>query len=258
MVNSDERVGEISINKFGTEFKIIEYVSSHKILIETTDIYHYRKWTNYRDFKLGAVKSPYDKTVYSVGFLGDGQYKASNNNIKEISYVTWHDMIGRCYNSKTNNKRPKYKACAVSDKWHNYQEFAKWWNDNYYGCNNERMCLDKDILIKNNTIYSEDTCLIVPSRINTLIENCTASRGNLPLGVSFDKNMNLFKSTSRIITNGKSQKIHLGFYSTPEAAFYAYKIYKENYIKSVAKEYRAALPEKVYNALCNYEISIID
>lgn len=256
--NKSKRVGEISVNKFGTNFQLIDYVSCSKVLIETLDAYKYKKWVQYRDFKRGAILSPFDRTVFGVGYLGVGQYDTCKNKNKLHSYVVWQDMLRRCYDTKMQAKRPTYKKCIVADEWHNYQNFAQWWNDNYYDCNNETMCLDKDILMKGNTIYSSDTCLIVPSRINTLIENCTASRGNLPLGVSFDKNVSLFKSTSRKIVDGKSEKVHIGFYNTPEEAFVAYKKWKEQYIKEVVDKYKGNIPKVLYDALYEYEVEITD
>lgn len=257
-ISKRNRLGETTINKYGTEFKIIDYLSSHQILIETTDSYKYQKWVCYRDFKRGALLSPFDKTVRDVGYLGVGKWSACKDGVKTRSYVAWQSMINRCYDDKFQEKKPKYKKCEVVEEWHNYQNFAQWWDDNYYSCGSEKMCLDKDILIKNNTIYSKNTCLIVPNTINTLIENCAASRGDLPLGVSFDKIKNLYKSASRQIINGKSQKVIIGYYSSPDDAFAAYKAWKEKYIKKIANQYRSLIPDKVYNALYNYKIEITD
>lgn len=254
----NERIGQVNTNNHGTLMKIIKYNNCHDIVVEFQDENKYTTKTYYTNFIKGKVENPFDNTVFGIGYLGTGKWKVCENKIKFKSYIAWQGMLRRCYDEKIQAKRPKYKNCIVAKEWHNYQNFAQWWNENYYSCNDEIMCLDKDILVKNNTTYNKDTCLIVPNRINTLIENCTASRGNLPLGVSFDKNMNLFKSTSREIIDGKSKKVHLGFYDTPEAAFNAYKRYKENYIKNIANEYKDVLPKKVYDALYNYEIFITD
>ena len=45
------------------------------------------------------------------------------------------------------------------------------------------MCLDKDILYKNNTIYSKDTCIFIPERINILFTKNNA----LWLGVTVEQ-----------------------------------------------------------------------
>ena len=54
------------------------------------------------------------------------------------------------------------------------------------------MCLDKDILYKNNTIYSKDTCIFIPERINILFTKNNAKRGNYPIGVYFNKRLGKF------------------------------------------------------------------
>ena len=50
-------------------------------------------------------------------------------------------------------------------------------DDNYYEINDEVMCLDKDILFKNNKIYSNNTCIFVPQFINTLFCKRQNDRG---------------------------------------------------------------------------------
>ena len=61
---------------------------------------------------------------------------------------------------------------------------AEWIENNYYEVSGEKMCLDKDILCKGNKIYSRETCIFVPSRINTLFIKCNKSRGKDPIGAT--------------------------------------------------------------------------
>ena len=60
---------------------------------------------------------------------------------------------------------------------------GKWIENNYYEIEGETMCLDKDILCKGNKIYSRDTCVFVPQRINSLFTKCDNARGDNPIGV---------------------------------------------------------------------------
>ena len=113
--------------------------------------------------------------------------------------------------------------------------------------------MDKDILIKGNKIYSSETCVFVPERINLLFIKNDRIRGDLPIGVSYDGNR--YKSQCK---NGTHKYIRLGTYDTPEEAFQIYKQYKENVIKDVANEYKGKIPEKLYNALMNYKVEITD
>ena len=50
----------------------------------------------------------------------------------------------------------------------------------------------------------------------------------------------------------------MGFYCTPEEAFYAYKQAKEDYIKEVANKWKDQIDPRVYEALMNWTIEITD
>ncbi len=51
---------------------------------------------------------------------------------------------------------------------------------------------------------------------------------------------------------------HLGYFSTPEQAFMAYKISKEAHLKVIAERYKDFIDESVYVALYNYKVEITD
>ena len=58
------------------------------------------------------------------------------------------------------------------------------------------------------------------------------------------------------------EKIGLGLYSTPEQAFNAYKIAKENEIKKIASDCVSkgyiTKDSRLYNAMINYQVEIAD
>lgn len=123
------------------------------------------------------------------------------------------------------------------------------------------MQLDKDIFIKNNNIYSPETCLIVPQRINQLFNKSKNNKkNNLPIGVFDNPNRSGvgYCARCRIYENEKSKSVYLGLYNTPEEAFLVYKNFKENYIKQVADEYEKLIPRELYKAMYEYEIEIDD
>ena len=62
------------------------------------------------------------------------------------------------------------------------QIFSDWSDENKYKCG-ERLHIYKDILYPGNKIYSPDTCILVPQRINLLFMNKPNKRG-LPNGIS--------------------------------------------------------------------------
>lgn len=250
-----DRTGEVSYNKFGSKIIIINYRNSNDI-----DVYFPEyNWTktniDYGRFKRGSVPCVYEPRTFGVGYLGEGKYKASENGKKTKCYNIWKDMIRRCYgNEKYYDKYPSYEKCTICEEWHNFQNFAEWYEENYYKIEGETMCLDKDILYKGNKIYSPKTCIFVPQRINTLFIKRELYRGDLPLGVDFDNRNCKFRATYRV----DKVKKHLGYYSTPQEAFQSYKKVKEKDIKQIAEEYKDKIPEKLYNAMITYEVEIDD
>lgn len=211
--------------------------------------------TDYKSFKTGKVKHPYNKTIFNVGYLGIGTYVAYKNYSMTECYRVWKDMLKRCYSLKEKQKRPTYKGCTVCEEWLNFQVFAEWYDNNYYEINNEKMCLDKDILHKGNKVYSPETCVFVPQRINTLFVKNDINRGDFPIGVTINS-----KSTYRATCRNQliNKQIHIGVYSTINDAFKSYKKYKENHIKEMADYYKNNIPKKLYNAMYNYIVEITD
>lgn len=202
-------------------------------------------------------RDPYRRSILGIGYIGEGQYKSSYNGQKYPPYVCWKNMLQRCYSEKYHERQPTYKDCEVCEEWHNFQNFAQWYEDNYYEIPGEKMFLDKDILIKGNKEYSPETCIFVPRKINNLFTLRQNKRTNLPLGV---KNAGSANKTNPYIASitKDNKKITIGYFKTINEAFNAYKQEKEDYIKAVAEEYSLYIPDVLYNALINWEIEIND
>ena len=163
-------------------------------------------------------------------------------------------MVQRCYDEKYHNKRISYKDCTVCDEWLCFQNFAQWYDNNYYEIDNEKMHLDKDILHKNNKIYSPDNCIFVPEHINTLFTERQNDRGVYPIGVHIHKKTGHFEARCSTLEG----RIYLGVYDTPTQAYKVYKHFKEKYIKKMADFYKDKIPIKLYEALYRYEVEITD
>lgn len=246
-----DRIGETKLNNFGSKMLIIEYNNARNITVQFED--GYTKKTEYSCFSKGQLASPYEKRIHHVGFLGEGSYNFYDCNKAYDNYIIWKGMITRCYSLKFQDEYTSYKGCTVQESWHNFQNFAKWYDDNYYKIDNENICLDKDILVKGNKLYSPETCCFVPQIINNLFIKNNKLRGKYPIGVSFRRN-----SYSASCNNIKGNRISLGIFDSILEAFNAYKIAKENYIKEIAEQYKNRIPEKVYKALLNYQVEITD
>ncbi len=193
-------------------------------------------------------KDYYKPTLCGIGFLGEGIYKPYINRKKQKVYQVWQDMIIRCYDEKIILKNPTYNQCSVCNEWKNFQNFAKWFFDNYI----EGYCLDKDILFKKNKIYSPETCCFVPNEVNVLFTKNDKYRGELPIGVS--KVGNKFKAS----VSKENKRISLGLFENDVLAFLAYKREKEIIIKYMAYKWKDKIPLNIYKALFHYRVEITD
>ena len=253
-----DRTGEEVRNKFGSKMVIKEYRGCMDI-----DVYFPEyNWTfehvDYSNFKRGKIKCPYEPRYYGKGYLGEGKYKMSIVGKITDEYNIWYRMIQRCYDPKFHERESTYKDCIVEDYLLNFQHMGEWIEDNYYEVPGEVMCLDKDILYKGNKIYSRDTCIFVPERINLLFVKSNKARGKDPIGVDQLPSGN-YKA---YCNDGYGKQIYLGTYPTKEEAFRVYKNYKENLIKRTIDSYEGKIPEPHYSrlktAMYNYEVEMDD
>lgn len=106
----------------------------------------------------------------------------------------YHNMISRCYSDATHRNQPYYIGCTICPEWYDpnadrfirqandprRHAFYDWVRQHYYKMDNgEPVELDKDIRVKDNRIYSPETCLFVPRSINTFFGG-TKGRKNAP------------------------------------------------------------------------------
>ena len=253
-----DRTGEENYNSFGSKMVIKEYKDRKDM-----DVYFPEyNWTinhaDYGNFKKGNIRCPYERRVHGKGYISVGKYKIKENGELTRQYKIWSHMLQRCYDPKYLEKYPTYKDCEVCTEWHNFQTFAEWYNDNYYEIEDGVMCLDKDILIKGNKIYSPETCIFVPNEINLLFVKRDNDRGKDPIGAHQLPSGNYLVRCN----NGYGKRINLGTYTTKEEAFRVYKQYKEKVIKEVIDSYKGKIPEPYYSrlrdAMYNYQVEIDD
>ena len=250
-----DKVGEINTMNNGEICKIIKYNNSKDITVKFLRTGEIVSGKTYQWFKEGNIRGKTIPSVLGVGIVGNNV--ATDGNNKCVAYEKWSGMLARCFDIKLKNKHPTYKDVICCDVWTYYENFKKWHDENYYEIEGEKMCLDKDILIKGNKIYSPDTCVYVPERINTLFIQSSSSRGKLPVGVvKVGKYYNW--QLSKKGKNGEQLRERGYGFETPEEAFYAYKKAKEGYIKEVADEYKDKIPQKLYDAMYKWKVEITD
>ena len=179
-----DRTGEENINKFGSKMIISEYRNTFDVDVYFPEYDWTFKHAQYSKFKNGNIKCPYERRYYGKGCLGEGKYKMSENGKNKKEFRIWYNMLKRCYDPKYQEEKPTYRGCTVEDYLLNFQNMCEWLENNYYEIPGEKMCLDKDILRKGNKVYSRETCIFVPQRINNLFVKRDNDRGNSPIGTT--------------------------------------------------------------------------
>lgn len=223
------KVGDILTVK-DKNIEILEIIPGYKRKIKFIETGYIGVYRN-ANIRTGEIKDPYHKSVHGVGYLGAGDYTSKNK-----AHPIWSAMISRCYSALSSNQS---KVC---DRWHNYQNFATWYNSNYV----EGFEVDKDLA--RQWLYSPETCYFLPREINACLNTRNGER-TTPLGVTMDANSGRFHSQC----GG-----YIGSFETAEEAFQAYRPVKEAIIKSLAYKYKDKISEKAYNLLMNYEVMITD
>ena len=251
-VSYKDCVGKICKSKSSGDFKILKYNNNRNVEVQFLKT-GYEATIELVQVKRGNVKDPYSPSVYGVGILGT-KYPSTINGIHTKEYKLWQNMLVRCYSDSSKKRRPTYEGCEVSDNFKNYEYFYEWCHKQI-GFSNQDWHLDKDLLVKGNKVYSENTCVFLPKEINSLLTKREASRGEHLIGVSWDKRDMAF--ISRVNKNtGKSE--YLGYFNTELEAYNAYKVAKESFIKEQASNWKSQIDERAYEALMNYTVEITD
>ena len=245
-------VGKVCKSKSSGDFKILKYNDSKNVEIQFINT-GYETSATLGNIRNGKVEDRYLPSVYGVGVIGD-KYPITINSVQTKEYVLWKHMLQRCYSDDFKKERPTYEGCQVSENFKSYEYFYEWCHEQV-GFGNEGFHLDKDLLVKGNKVYSENTCVFIPQEVNTLLVKSTALRGKHLIGVSWKKKDKAFVAKARK-NKGKSE--HLGIFKTEIEAFNAYKQAKEAFVKEQADKWKGKIDERAYNALMNYEVEITD
>ena len=180
--------------------------------------------------KAKAVRDPYYKSIFGVGYIGN----TYTNKDHLTLYKIWHAMMSRCYN-ENDKQYPTYGGIGVrvDERWHSFENYVNDVQqiDGYYNKLQDRegYQLDKDYLQigipKCDRVYSKDTCLWLPVRDNINIRTIDNKNNNDVRGNHYGvyKYGDLYYA--KIYTNGN--EIPLGSYYNEIAACNVYNNYSK-------------------------------
>ena len=251
-VSHKDCVGKVCKSLNSGDFKVLKYNDYYEVEIQFTNT-GFETLAQLGSIRNGKVKDPYAPSVCGVGVIGD-KYPVSEGGRGRKEYGLWCGMLRRCYSDTFKKQRPTYEGCKCSDNFKSYEYFYEWCNKQI-GFGVDGWHLDKDLLIKGNKVYSEDSCIFIPSEINSGLVKCVASRGKHLIGVHW---CNTNKAFVAQVNRNKGQPEHLGLFKTEIEAFNAYKTAKEAYLKELANKWKDKIDIRAYNALMNYTVDITD
>lgn len=239
------RVGEVYNTNQGYKITIIEYFGSTNISVKFNDEEGtVRRGLSFKEIKDGKVSNPNRKSTLGIGYVGQGKYKPKTNNKMSPAYTTWDGMIRRCYDPKSSRYN-SYKDVEICEEWHNFQNFAKWFEENKV----DGWQIDKDLVGGDRRVYSPEVCRFIPPELNAIFKESSKSGTGLPRGV-YPKD-NKFQSS----INKFGENIYLGLFNTVEEAHTTYIIAKTEYLKELAMKWKDIVPEEIYSALLNYDVN---
>lgn len=231
------------INKNGYKAKVEEYISWDNVIISFPEGEGSIRIRS-THLKNGDFKSPFERTISGVGYLGIGKFKV-RDSLGEITpeYKLWVNMIRRCYERNPKFKEVTYLEVSVCDRWKNFQLFAEWCRQNEYF--NVGYSLDKDLLSKGKKAYSPETCCFIPQSINIAISNRKGKSG-----VFYREDRRKYSS----YINKFGKRFYLGSYEDTSCAEDCYRKHKESHIKQLAELWFGNIETRAYDALYNWKV----
>lgn len=165
-------------------------------------------WVSANQIDTGRVIDRFRASYCGIGYLGN-MSTVDEKGIRLREYDIWTCMLDRCYGDR--NLRP-YKYCIVSEEFQSFEYFYLWYKKQI-GSDETDWQLDKDILSDSNSkIYSEDTCVLVPTVINSFFvkHNNKKITSDFPSGVSYVNECKDRPFMSKY--NGHGGKPHLSYH----------------------------------------------
>lgn len=227
---------------------VIKYYNNKKIHVKFLDGFGYECYCERKQL-YQCLRNPYTRTVFNLGYLGEGEYKVNHESGKTKAFTKWYDMFTRCYSDAPLVKSKTYKGCTVCAEWHNFQNFAKW----FYNRTEieQNWHLDKDLKFFGNREYSPTNCVMLPNELNSCFKTRVNKYGHSGVKETESGNWEVYTTDPRT-----SRPVSKGTFKNLDDALLVFKEYKEAFVKHRAEEWKHVLPEETYDLLINWEYVI--
>ena len=227
----------VRLNK-NLDFNIFDYKELEKYGVE----YSFTSTGKKRDEAEG------DNTkIYGHGFSSEPiKGEVRKNKI----YKAWISILRECYGKSKEVK----KNFTICDEWLDFVNFRKWYQDNYYESDEERVILTRNLIKLDNTHYSPETCIFAPQRIvaamRTNFQKSYDINGEpLPLGITYKKDTRKYN----LSVTYDDKHINVACSNCVEDLLPLARMAKEKELRRIAELYKSKIPERLYNAILNFD-----
>lgn len=240
-------IGDIFKTNCGIDCQVIGKGSKkQEILIKWLDEFGHEMFVRSGNLRKGAVYNPYSRSMQGVGYVGLGKFSPTKNGIRTLEYSTWKGMFHRSYAAAYHDKKPSYVGCSVHEAWHDFQCFGEW-AVHQVGWGEIDFQIDKDLLGGGSKVYGPDTCVMLPRKINMVLQTRSFKDDGLPCGVHWDSERELYVGQSK---GSKPPKR----FASVEQAYVHYKEAKEFRVMELAEIYKGRIDERAYEKLKSFQL----
>lgn len=211
--------GKVFPTKMGGDIKIVTYIDAHNVTIQFLEGGEHRKVGIY-EVRRGILKNNFKPSVAGIGFLG-GDITNKKAHTNWISLLTTYSKI-------------RY----IDIEWYNFQNFAKWFENNYNPIKMQDWVLCTSSTIENNKHIDSNNCFYLPLELSNQLKKSK--------GYSIRKDGAI---------SAKFLGKHLGYFKNKEEAEEKYIEVKIKYIVELAIKYRDNLTLHAFNTLSNLKIN---
>lgn len=175
--------------------------------------------------------------------------KAYRDKTKNISHTPAYKIWSRLIQIDKGNA--KNQAGILCDEWREFENFNKWYENNYYEIVGEKMELSHKLYSLNNQLMSPEMSCFLPTTINsTLCKLGRAINNGLSVNINATGKAN---GLYEIRLFGKA----IAYSDSKEELVEIRNIILSREFSSMAQKYKEKLPKKIYDKLMNYEVETI-
>lgn len=247
-------IGEVFTTSHGS-CEVVSYENCDKVTVLFKDT-GYTTITTAGNLRKGLVKDYLKPSVYGRGYNSMGKLPSKKiNPLVHEAYSKWLKILMRCYCPDFLDKNPTYSGCQVDPCWLDFKEFYTWYVRVRKPFATSKWNIDKDLLSNYHVkVYSPETCELVPPWINRLVTGYRYSQKyHTTQGVEKRGSDGQYRAYCNDI-NGK--RVSLGTFKTEDAAFLAYKNFKDSVVRSAALRDKPLLSERLFERLINWNTEI--